>query len=161
VRPARTPIGLQLTQASRAISRAFDDALGGAGGSLPVWLIMISLKARTVASQRELAAAVGIREATMTHHLNAMESSGLISRHREKTNRRVQLVELTPDGEAAFERLRVAAMGFDTRLRQGVSAAEITQLEGLLGRLAANVGTRTGGVAPWAGLAETGRQPAG
>jgi MarR family transcriptional regulator, transcriptional regulator for hemolysin len=161
MRPAKTPIGLQLTQAVRAISRAFDDALAEAGGSLPVWLIMISLKSRTVASQRELAEAVGIREATMTHHLNAMESSGLISRHREKTNRRVQLVELTPDGDALFARLREAATAFDVRLRRGVSAAEITQLEDLLGRLAANVGSDQGGAVPWAGLAEAGSRPAG
>ena len=38
MRPARVPIGLQLTQASRAVSRAFDDALATAGGSLPVWI---------------------------------------------------------------------------------------------------------------------------
>jgi MarR family transcriptional regulator for hemolysin len=141
MRPARTPIGLQLTRASRAISRAFDDALAGAGGSLSVWLIMISLKSRSVASQRELAEAVGIREATMTHHLNAMESGGLVSRRRENANRRVQLVELTPDGEAAFVRLREAAGSFDKELRRGVSAAEISQLEDLLARMAANVTT--------------------
>jgi MarR family transcriptional regulator, transcriptional regulator for hemolysin len=139
MRPARTPVGLQLTRASRAISRAFDDALAGAGGSLPVWLIMINLKSRSVASQRELAEAVGIREATMTHHLNAMESGGLVSRRRENSNRRVQLVELTPDGEAAFARLREAAGSFDRELRRGVSAAEISQLEELLARMAANV----------------------
>jgi MarR family transcriptional regulator for hemolysin len=139
MRPARTPVGLQLTRASRAISRAFDDALAGAGGSLPVWLIMINLKSRSVASQRELAEAVGIREATMTHHLNAMESGGLVSRRRENSNRRVQLVELTPDGEAAFARLREAAGSFDKELRRGVSAAEISQLEELLARMAANV----------------------
>lgn len=155
MRPARTPIGLQLTQASRAISRAFDDALAGVGGSLPVWLVMISLKSRSMASQRELAQAVGIREATLTHHLNAMESSGLISRRRDRTNRRVQVVELTPAGEEAFLRLRAVAMSFDTGLRRGVSAAEITALEVLLGRLAANVGAGDGGSPPWAGLAET------
>jgi MarR family transcriptional regulator for hemolysin len=155
MRPARTPIGLQLTQASRAVSRAFDDALAGAGGSLPVWLVMISLKSRSMASQRELAQAVGIREATLTHHLNAMESSGLISRRRDRANRRVQVVELTAAGEEAFLRLREVAMSFDTRLRRGVSAAEITALELLLGRLAANVGAEDGGSPPWAGLAET------
>jgi MarR family transcriptional regulator, transcriptional regulator for hemolysin len=138
MRPARTPIGLQLTRASRAVSRSFDDALGEAGGSLPTWLIMISLKARAVASQRELAGAVGVREATMTHHLNSMEAAGLVSRRRDNSNRRVQLVELTPAGEAAFVQLREAATSFDKRLRRGVSAAEIAQLEDLLDRLAAN-----------------------
>ena len=36
----------------------------------------ISLKSGQLASQRELAEAVGIQGATLTHHLNAMESAG-------------------------------------------------------------------------------------
>jgi MarR family transcriptional regulator, transcriptional regulator for hemolysin len=149
------PIGLQLTQAARAIGRAFDDALTEAGGSLPTWLVILSLKTRNLASQRELADAVGIREATLTHHLAAMESSGLLSRRRDPANRRVQVVELTPDGEAAFVRLRAVAMAFDRQLRRGTSDEEIIQFEGLLGRLTANVGAETGASA-WASLAASG-----
>jgi MarR family transcriptional regulator, transcriptional regulator for hemolysin len=155
MRPARTPVGLQLTQASRAVSRAFDDALGAAGGSLPVWLILLSLKGRALASQRELADAVGIREATLTHHLTAMESARLISRRRDAANRRVQVVELTPAGEDMFARLRDAAMAFDSRLRRGISAAEVNVLEGLLGRLAANIGAGPDGSAPRDSVAKT------
>jgi MarR family transcriptional regulator for hemolysin len=139
VRPARVPIGLQLARAARVVSRAFDDALGEAGGSLPVWLVLLNLKARQMTNQRELAEAVGIREATLTHHLNAMEADGLLTRRRDETNRRIHVVELTGAGEAAFLRLRDAALGFDRRLRRGVSAEEFTFLDGLLGRLATNV----------------------
>jgi MarR family transcriptional regulator, transcriptional regulator for hemolysin len=153
------PIGLRLTQTARAIGRAFDDALTEAGGSLPTWLVILSLKTRNLASQRELADAVGIREATLTHHLAAMESSGLISRRRDPANRRVQVVELTPDGEAAFVRLRAVAIAFDRQLRRGISDEEITELESLLGRFAANVGAEAS-AAPWPGLAVSG-PPAG
>jgi len=114
--PARPPIGLQLTRAARSVSRAFDDALAEAGGSLPVWLVLISLKSQQPGNQRELADAVGIREATLTHHLNAMDAQGLVTRRRDPANRRVHLVELTEAGEAAFLRLRSAAAGFDQRL---------------------------------------------
>src|SRR6201987_1848634 len=122
MRPAHTPIGLYLTHASRAISRAFDDALAAAGGSLPVWLVLVNLKMRSVASQRDLAEAMGIKEATLTHHLNAMETAGLITRRRDPANRRIHVVELTDAGEAAFLHLRAAAMAFDRKLRRGVSA---------------------------------------
>jgi MarR family transcriptional regulator for hemolysin len=158
MRPARIPIGLQLNQAARAVSRAFDDALAEAGGSLPAWLILLNLKTRSLANQRELADAVGIREATLTHHLTAMESAGLVSRRRDAANRRVQVVELTPAGEDAFLRLRGVAMSFDERLRRGISAAQISELDRILGLLAANVGAAgAGGQSPWAGLAETSR----
>jgi MarR family transcriptional regulator, transcriptional regulator for hemolysin len=138
-RPSRPPIGLYLARTARSVSRAFDDALAQAGGSVPVWLVLISLKSQQVRNQRELAEAVGIREATLTHHLNAMDKQGLITRRRDPANRRVHQVELTEAGEDAFQRLRGAATAFDQRLRAGLSGDEVSQLEALLGRLAANV----------------------
>src|SRR5450755_368291 len=138
-RPAGSPLGLHLTRISRIVSRAFDDALATAGGSLPVWLVLISLKSQQLGNQRALADAVGIREATLTHHLNAMDAQGLITRRRDPSNRRVHLVELTEAGEALFGRLRGAAVEFDQRLRRGISSDDIAALEDLLGRLEQNM----------------------
>lgn len=138
-RPARQPIGLHLAQVAKVTSRAFDDALAQAGGSLPAWLVLISIKSRQAASQRELAVAAGIQGATLTHHLNAMESAGLLTRRRDPANRRVHLVALTPEGDALFLRLRDAAMAFDSRLRAGLSDRDISQLGELLSRLRDNV----------------------
>jgi len=143
MRPARVPIGLQLARSARVVSRAFDAALAEAGGSLPVWLVLLNTKAGRIANQRELADAVGVREAMLTHHLNAMEADGLLTRRRDETNRRVHVVELTEAGEAAFLRLRDAAVAFDRRLRRGMTAEELSQLEGLLDRLETSVGARS------------------
>jgi MarR family transcriptional regulator, transcriptional regulator for hemolysin len=154
MRPASPPIGLHLARAARLVSRAFDDALSQAGGSTPSWLVLLNLKIRPTANQRELAEAVGIREATLTHHLNAMEKDGLLTRRRDHTNRRVHLVELTSAGEATFLRLRSTAAEFDQRLRQDISAAELASLQGTLDQLAKNVGTAEQDSPPWAGLIE-------
>jgi MarR family transcriptional regulator for hemolysin len=153
MRPARTPIGLHLAQAARVCSRAFDEALAEAGGSLPVWLVLLNIKTRQLANQRELADAVGIREATLTHHLNAMEADGLLTRERHPTNRRIHVVQLTAAGEAAFARLLEASLTFDQRLRHGFTEAELTGLGDLLDRLSGNVAAPED-AAPWAGLAE-------
>ncbi|HEX6449994.1 MAG TPA: MarR family winged helix-turn-helix transcriptional regulator [Trebonia sp.] len=142
--PFRVPIGLRLNQASRVVERAFDEALAEAGGTLPVWLILLNLKIGKPGTQRELAAAVGVKEATLTHHLNAMDARGLITRKRDAANRRIHVVELTEDGEAAFRRLREAAIAFDARLRQGLSDADLGQIESLLGTLAANASGASG-----------------
>ena len=138
-RPTRPPIGLRLSRAARSVSRAFDHALAQADGSVPVWLVLISLKSQQVRNQRELAEAVGIREATLTHHLNSMDEQGLITRRRDPANRRVHLVELTELGEAAFHRMRGAAVAFDEKLRAGFSDDEVASLESLLSRLETNV----------------------
>jgi MarR family transcriptional regulator for hemolysin len=133
------PIGLELAGVARDVGRAFDAALARAGGSRPTWLVLLSLKARPTANQRELAAAVGIQDATLTHHLNSMEADGLLTRRRDPTNRRVHVVELTAAGEEAFHRLREVAQDYDTRLRAGLTDAELDVLRGLLGQLRANV----------------------
>jgi MarR family transcriptional regulator, transcriptional regulator for hemolysin len=136
--PASLPLGLHLARAARDITRAFDDALAEAGGSQPIWLVLISLKTRRLASQRELADAVGIREATLTHHLNAMDASGLITRRRDPENRRVHLVALTPAGEKAFFRMRTAALAFNARLQAGFEEEELAEFERVLDRLRGN-----------------------
>ena len=137
--PPHPPIGLHLARVARAISRAFEDALAEAGGSTPVWLILLNLKIGRARNQRELAAAIGIREATLTHHLNSMDGDGLIIRRRDPSNRRIHLVEMTDAGDVLFLRLRTAAMAFDARLRQGLSESEVTTFEALLDRLGGNV----------------------
>ena len=136
--PFPLPIGLRLAQASRAVERAFDAALAEAGGSLPVWLVLLNLKVRRPANQRELAEAVGITGATLTHHLNAMHAQGLVARTRDDANRRVQVVTLTDAGEAAFLQLRAAAIAFDARLRSGFADPDLAALAAGLDRLAAN-----------------------
>ena len=137
--PIAPPVGLRLARAARTVGRAFDDALAAAGGSVPVWMVLISIKTRQVGNQRELAEAVGIQEATLTHHLNAMEADGLLTRRRDPANRRIHKVELTPAGEAAFHRLRAAAVAFDERLRDGLDDDAVAVLSRLLDQLQANV----------------------
>ena len=137
--PTGLPIGLHLARTARVVSRAFDDALAAAGGSVPVWLVLISLKTQRLANQRKLAEAIGIQGATLTHHLNAMEADGLVTRRRDPTNRRVHVVQLTEAGEALFQRLRAAAVAFDRQLRAGLADDEVATLARLLDRLRDNV----------------------
>ncbi|EME62714.1 MarR family transcriptional regulator [Amycolatopsis decaplanina DSM 44594] len=92
-----------------------------------------------MANQRELAAAIGVQVATLTHHLNATESVGSITRRRAPDNPRVQVVELTGEGETVFHRPAKAAIAQDKRIRAGFSDEEITTLAAPLSRLAANV----------------------
>ena len=129
---------MELTRTARTVGRAFDDALTAAGGSLPMWLIVLSLKTRSMGNQRELAEAVGIQQATLTHHLNAMAEAGLLTRDRDPGNRRVHIVKLTDSGDAMFFRLRDAAIAFDKSLRRGISGPQVAVLSALLTHLALN-----------------------
>jgi MarR family transcriptional regulator for hemolysin len=136
--PKPQPIGLHVQRVAKLLNRAFEDELAAAGGSLPTWLILLSLKSGRPETQRELAKAVGIQGATMTHHLDALERAGLVTRTRDSSNRRVQRVELTDEGDAAFDRLRKVAIAFDQRLRRGLSQEQLARVAGVLDRLEEN-----------------------
>ncbi len=136
--PAREPIGLRLTRTSRDIGRAFDDALAAAGGSLPTWVVLVSLKGRAHSMQRDIAASAGIEGATLTHHLNRMEAAGLVVRTRDPENRRNQRVTLTDAGDALFFALVKVVAAFDTRLRTGIGVEELATFEDILERMRAN-----------------------
>src|ERR1700722_2479333 len=151
--PFPVPIGLRLNQAARAVGRAFDEALAEAGGTIPVWLILLNLKIHRPGTQRELAEAVGIREATLTHHLNAMDADGLITRTRDTANRRVQVVALTEKGDQAFLAMRTAAVDFDGKLKSGLADSDLATLTTLLARLSARAGAPAEAGPPWGGRA--------
>src|SRR6476646_5739780 len=124
MRPTNEPIGLEVSRTGRVVSKAFNDALADAGGSLPQWLVLTALKRGDHSMQRELAAAIGIEGATLTHHLNRMEADGFVVRERVDGTRRNQLVALTPAGEALFASLLGAVITFDAKLRAGVTTEE-------------------------------------
>ena len=137
--PRQQPVGLAVANAAKRMSRAFDDALVAAGGSRPAWLILLALKSEAPETQKQLAKAVGIEGATLTHHLDAMERAGLVRRERLPENRRVQRVELTRKGEKAFLRMRDAAVAHDARLREGVDPEDLERLRATLARMEENL----------------------
>jgi len=134
-----TPIGLQLARTARVVTQEFDRAMAEAGGSGPVWQVLLLIRSKQWEQQSEMARAMGVTGATLTHHLNALERQGLVRRWREESNRRVQLVELTDDGIALFDRLRTVAMRHDRRLRSHLTAEEAAKLGELLEKLRAGV----------------------
>jgi MarR family transcriptional regulator for hemolysin len=133
--PTTVPIGLQLSRTARITTQAFDRAMAEAGGSAATWQVLVLIRSRQWGQQSEMAAAMGISGATLTHHLNALERQGLVRRWREDGNRRVQRAELTDEGIALFDRLRVIAGRHDEMLRANLTDEETETLAELLGKL--------------------------
>ena len=140
----RPPIGLRLARTARTVTNAFERAMAEAGGSASVWQVLVLVRSQQWGTQSEMAEAMGITPATLTHHLNAMEEQGLVRRWRESSNRRVQRVELTDAGIAMFDQLRDAALKHDQRLRSSLTDDEITQLAELLDKLQAGLEPSSG-----------------
>jgi MarR family transcriptional regulator for hemolysin len=126
------PIGLHLVRTARAVSQEFDRAMTEAGGSAAVWQVLLLVRSQEWGTQSQMAEAMGITGATLTHHLNAMEAQGLVTRRRSG---RVQQVELTPEGAALFERLRDVARRHGERLRASLGEDGVAQLAALLDKV--------------------------
>ena len=137
--PADPPIGLRLSRTARAVTQAFERELAAAGGSVATWQVLLLVRGGSWGAQARIADALGVTPATLTHHLAALERRGLVRRWREPGNRRVQQVELTPEGEALFGRLRAVAVAHDARLRAALDDEELDRLGALLDRLRAAV----------------------
>ena len=135
----RAPIGRTLAATSKAVSSAFNAVLRAEGGSLPVWLILNSLKHDRWSTQLDLARSLGIEGPTMTRHLDNLEQSGFVTRRRSESDRRAVHVELTEAGSAAYDRMLVAVIAFNKRLQAGFSRDELRELDDVLKRLADNV----------------------
>lgn len=90
--------------------------MAAAGGSPARWQVLLVVRSEQGGAQSEIAKALGVTPATLTHHLNAMERDGLVRRWREDGNRRVQRTELTPEGEELFLRLRKVAVAHSARI---------------------------------------------
>jgi MarR family transcriptional regulator for hemolysin len=125
---------------ARTVGRAFNDALAAAGGSVPIWLVLTTLRGEAWRTQQELARAVGIEGPTLTRHLDGMERAGLVMRRRAADDRRAIQVELTERGEELHGELLTAVIAFNRKLRRGLGDAELDQLRATLDRLAENAG---------------------
>ena len=131
-------LSLLLGRSAKALNRAFDDVLVAAGGSTPVWQVLLALSTADHRTQAELAEAIGVRQPTLVHHLDSLERAGLVTRERAAGNRRVHHVTVTESGRALFLRLRRAAASFDGRLRAGLNDSDVTELRRLLAQLTEN-----------------------
>ena len=94
---ARWPTGRLLSAAARRVERAWDSHLERwhlSHGSFPVLFLLM----RSDHSQRELAAAMGVTEQTMSRMVARLERAGYVARAPHGSDRRRHVVRLLPLG---------------------------------------------------------------
>jgi MarR family transcriptional regulator, transcriptional regulator for hemolysin len=134
------PLGILLHRVARSAAREFEACLEGSGGSRSWWMILRTLSDGRVETQAELAETVGLRGATLTHHLDALEKAGLVARIRNPADRRNHSVMLTPAGKRKFAEMLERVKAFDARMRRGLSARKEEELRDALRRIESSLG---------------------
>lgn len=120
-----------------ARSRArFAEGLAEEGLHLREFAALNIVDARPGLTQHELAAAAEIDASTLVATLDGLEQRGLAERRIQPEDRRKRAIHLTPEGEAALRRGRALARRLGDELFGALDAAERTQFETLLRKLA-------------------------
>ncbi len=128
--PSGWPTGRLLSSAARRVEREFNahlDAWGLNHASMPV-LVYLSAQDH---SQRELAAATGVTEQTMSRVLARLERLQYVSRKPHPEDRRRHVISITEAGTSA---LREAAdlERSEAMVTRGLSREQAAQLRALL-----------------------------
>ncbi|NMB39345.1 MAG: MarR family transcriptional regulator, partial [Firmicutes bacterium] len=89
--------------------------------------------------QKDLAARLQIKPATLTVMLSRMEKAGLVTRHQDEEDQRISRVFITDKGRDAFKMAEGVMREIDTDMFKGFKAEERKILKEYLSRIRDNL----------------------
>jgi DNA-binding MarR family transcriptional regulator len=137
----RAPAKLQqlpswlLNQAALHATRIVGEAFAGAGLRRYHFSVLVALAEDGPASQASLGRRLSIDRSDMVAVVNDLERDGLVARVRDESDRRRNLVRLTPAGRRALDRLDAMVEEAQAAVLAPLSAAERDDLLRLLARV--------------------------
>jgi DNA-binding MarR family transcriptional regulator len=112
------------SQLAKGFARSLQQRAAGLGFSPGQFPILIELWAEDGLTQKKLLERVDIEQATMANTLSRMERDGLIARKPHPSDKRAQLIFLTPKASAIKADAVKAAIAADQDLFKGFRAFE-------------------------------------
>ena len=120
-----------LRQATRAVSRLYDEELRGAGLRTTQYSLLQRLRRAGEVRQRDLGALTSLDETTLTRNLRPLIDAGWVA-IRPGEDRREKLVRLTEDGAAKLKETQPAWERAQKRLRSRLPEGTWSDLLDLL-----------------------------
>src|SRR5262249_33103581 len=106
------------------------------------WITLMKLKEGHARTASDLCKTMHYDNGSVTRLLDQLEARGLLVRERSKTDRRVIMLKLTPEGERKIIELVPIAVDGLNRALSDFSKAEFTQLTQLLNKLISSMRKR-------------------
>lgn len=132
-------VGYQVRVTHRAVQRLLQAKIAPHGVKLGMWYFLRVLWAEDGLTQRELSSRTGTKEPTTLDAIATMERSGLVSRRRNKGDRRKINVFLTRKGQQLEAMLMPLAIDVVDTALKGFSPKEVRQMIGFLKSIQTNV----------------------
>lgn len=102
------------------------------------WAMIVVVKRHPGATQRHIAEALEMSEASAGRLIDRLCTEGLLERRERDDDRRARAVYLTPAAEPLLDRLAAIAKLGEERLFEGFSDEDLDQLIDFMDRLYAN-----------------------
>lgn len=120
------------------------ERLAAIGIGYPAWATLKLVRERVVGTAGELGRELGYTSGATTRLIDGLEQRGLIARHRDRLDRRVVRLRVTPAGEATADRGMPVAVGVWNEMIADLDQGEADQLVDTLHKLLAAVETMVG-----------------
>jgi len=123
---------------NRRIKKGMETVLAEFDLTSPEWSVMSRLRLSSAdhrSSPGELAADLELSSGAMTSRLDRLEQQGYVRRLPDPEDRRAIVVELTPEGQAAWDRTAGIAGRREAFFASALTKAEQKQLNNLLRKL--------------------------
>lgn len=124
-----------LNRAGAHATRLVADALQAAGARRPHYTVLVALAEQGPASQADLGRALWMDRSDLHAVVSELEAGGLISRERDATDRRRNVVALTAAGRRRLAELDAAVVAAQDALLASLDRADREQLVALLTRV--------------------------
>ena len=126
-----------LNQAAEATSHGFQAIYRDRHGfTRTQWRVMANLGKFGAMTARDICAISHIEKTKVSRAVAALEQAAMLSRTPSETDRRAEMLSLTPKGQSTFTELGQLAIGFDHQLRTALGTDDAERFASILRRLA-------------------------
>jgi len=147
-------VGFALKETYRAFARSLLPRIQRHGVSLSMWFVLRVLWEEDGLTQAEVARRTGVNGPSTVHAINALERHRLVERRRNRQDRRLTNVWLTPAGQELKPAIRPVALEVNRIGLRGIPPDKAEELLAMLALIRTNLAEDAAG--PLAALA-TGR----
>jgi MarR family transcriptional regulator, transcriptional regulator for hemolysin len=135
---ARRNVSLRLHIVARFIRKRFDRNLNNLGVTRSRWAMIVAAAHRPGSTQRTLAEALEMSEASAGRLVDRLCGDGLLRREERDDDRRARAVYVTDQARPMLDELAIMARVNEAAVFRGFSHEELQQFENFLDRLYAN-----------------------
>ncbi|MBY4595218.1 MarR family transcriptional regulator [Ottowia caeni] len=132
-------LGFLMHDVSRLRRTVFDDFVKPMGVTRSQWWVLANLSRHDGMIQSDLASILELGKAALGGLIDRLESSGLVERRADKTDRRAKRVYLSPAGTQLISEMRVKSHELSERMLQGLDLPTRKLLADLLAQVKRNL----------------------